>query len=66
MSTHNAMKVVPHVFAQEWYVLLVWLQVVNWERSPLNTSHLKFTLGIIKVEKCRGYPFDHQQDGNAA
>jgi hypothetical protein len=43
------MKIVPDVFAQEYYVFLIWLQIVNWERSPLNTSHLKLALGIIKV-----------------
>src|SRR6266581_7806521 len=37
------------VFAQGYYALLIWLRVVNWERSPLNTSHLKRALGIIKV-----------------
>jgi hypothetical protein len=64
---HNAMMIVPHGVWRKWNVLLVWPQIVNWERSPLNTSHLKLALGIIKVkEECRGYPFDHQQDGNAA
>jgi hypothetical protein len=37
------------VFARGLYVLLAWLRIVNWERSPLNTSHLKLALGIIRV-----------------
>ncbi len=38
-----------YVFEQGYYALRIWLRVVNWERSPLNTSHLKRALGIIKV-----------------